>query len=285
MTRRTNFFQRLIRCWDILGCVLGLALSSCTTPTERASRMAQDHALTPAVLTTTHFNLMTYASMPLRPGLPLAVYIEGDGHAWLDRSRLSDDPTPRHAMALEFASLDPSPNRVYIARPCQFVVGADGRNCQSNDWSVARFSQDAVVSISEAIDDYMRLSGALGVKLYGYSGGGTIALLLAARRTDVLSVVTVAGIPDTASWTTIRGTTRLWASLNPADFSGTMDAAKQTLIIGAEDEVVPPEVTQSYLSRFPASARPHVINVPGQTHGCCWANVWPDLLRRLGHAP
>lgn len=46
----------------------------------------------------------------------LRVYIEGDRHAWLSRTRLCADPTPHNPVALKLALADPAPGPLlYLA--------------------------------------------------------------------------------------------------------------------------------------------------------------------------
>jgi pimeloyl-ACP methyl ester carboxylesterase len=59
-------------------------------------------------------------------------------------------------------------------------------------------------------------SGSTRLTLVGYSGGGTIAVLLAARRSDVAEVITVAANLDVGYWTQRDGLSPLTGSLDPA---------------------------------------------------------------------
>jgi len=55
-----------------------------------------------------------------------------------------------------------------------------------------RFAPEVINSFSRAIDTLKEKSGAKYVELVGYSGGGAIAVLVAAGRSDVVGVRTVA---------------------------------------------------------------------------------------------
>lgn len=224
------------------------------------------------------FDLFTLAPQRWVRGAPLSVYIEGDGHAWIHRTRLSDDPTPRQPVALELALRDPAPNVIYLARPCQYGEGGRRRNCHPAYWSTARYAEEVVVATGRVIDRYVADAAAEGVRLRGYSGGGAVALLVAARRSDVIEVVTIAGLLDTDAWTRLQGATPLIDSLNPADAADRLVGIPQRHLLGTEDEVVPAAVAESFLRRFPADRRPGVAIVPGQDHRCCWAERWPELL-------
>src|SRR3546814_2839304 len=65
-------------------------------------------------------------------------------------------------------------------------------------WTSARFSDGVIVSMSDALDRLKEEAGASSLDLVGYSGGGGVAVLLAARRRDVVSIVTIAGNLDQA---------------------------------------------------------------------------------------
>lgn len=264
-----------------LALVLGLTvLGGCASPHERAAALAAQRQMRPRIVEAGLFDLFTYAPAAFTPGAPLSVYIEGDGFAWITPTRLSDDPTPRHALALALAAADPAANVVYIARPCQFVTGQHRRNCHPAYWSSARFADEVVAAVDKAIDQYLVASGASGVRLAGYSGGGAVVVLLAARRQDVRELVTVAGVLDTRVWTELDGSTPLVHSLNPADVAERVAGIHQVHFVGAKDEVVPAAVARAYVARFPAGRRPEVRVVPDQGHECCWAERWPSLRLR-----
>lgn len=271
--------MRLGQCGRGVALIL-LALSACADLRADADKIAARRQLTSAVVATASFDLLTYASPGWKAGAPLSVYIEGDGFAWVRRDRLSDDPTPLNPVALKMASRDPAPNILYIARPCQYVGGVNGRNCHPAYWSTARYSEEVVAALGEVVDRYRQRAGAPTLRLYGYSGGGTLALLLAARRQDVEAVTSVAAILDVREWTRRQGVTPLAHSLNPADFAGRLADVRQVHYAGAKDEVVPVAVSESYLQRFPPSRRPSLVVLPGQEHDCCWADIWPSLLQR-----
>ncbi|MCX7354583.1 MAG: alpha/beta hydrolase [Alphaproteobacteria bacterium] len=226
------------------------------------------------------FNLLGYRSIRAPSNGDLSVYIEGDGFAWVTKTQLSSDPTPRIPIALELASEDPSANRLYLARPCQYQSDADLARCSPKYWSGGRYSEEVVAAMNAAIDQTVRATGAKRLRLFGFSGGGAIAALIAARRTDVIQLVTVAGNLDHAAWTTIRKVSPLSASLNPADMASTLSRIPQIHFVGKDDSDVPPKVAQSYRSRFSDPARISIIEVPGVDHDCCWVERWSGLLKQ-----
>lgn len=276
--------MRIVRQAVRLLLLLAMTLpSGCATPLRNADDLALRRGLHRAVIDGGPFALATYAS-DFRGGAPLTVYIEGDGYAWIDRFHPSDDPTPRNPVALEMASADPAPNLVYIARPCQYVEGADRRNCSPAYWTMARYAEEVIAATDRVIDHYKTLAGAVGVRLIGYSGGAAVAALLAERRGDVRELVTVAGVLDSSAWTAMRGTDPLSASLNPADRADRLTDLPQHHFVGQDDEVVPQAVTLSFLAHLPAGHRPRPIVIPAQPHEGGWAERWPALLGMIGDA-
>ncbi|OJX75875.1 MAG: hypothetical protein BGO92_15000 [Magnetospirillum sp. 64-120] len=254
-------------------------LTGCASRRDKAAELASGHGMHPVVFNGGTFDLYTQLPPRFQAGQPLSVYIEGDGYAYVSRQRLNDDPTPREAVALDMAVRDSAPNVVYLARPCQYVSGSQRRNCQPAYWSIARYSENVIASTNQVIDQLMARSGARGLRLYGHSGGATVALLVAARRQDVISVMTAAGLLDTEAWTTMDGLAPLVHSLNPADQTQRLAAIPQLHLLGGDDDVIAPAVAQSYAARFPTGQQPRLQIVPGQTHTCCWAEHWPEFLR------
>lgn len=254
-------------------------LTGCTSRSETAAAVAATRGWTARVIPTRDFDIMTWAPARFAVGQPLVVYIESDGLAFLSATQISDDPTPTKPLALRMAALDPRPNVVYIARPCQFTTGTQRRNCTHAFWTYARYGQPVVDSLNAVVDRFKSQSGATDLRLYGYSGGGAIAALLAARRGDVRHLTTVAGVLDHQTWTRLDDLTPLVLSLNPADDHRALEDIAQIHFSGARDDVVPGAVARAYQARFPAGKIPPVVVVPGADHECCWVDLWPTLLK------
>jgi pimeloyl-ACP methyl ester carboxylesterase len=212
------------------------------------------------------------------PGGVLTIYIEGDGRAWLNPWQPSTDPTPTDPIALRLAVGDPSRPLLYLARPCQFETFA---GCAQPLWTNGRLSPEVVAVYQQLLDGALHRTGSTRLALIGYSGGGALAALLAERRRDVAWLVTVAGDLDLAAWTRLRRLAPLSGSLDPADDVMAIEALPQVHFTGADDEVVPAAVAESFLRRFRAGNAARLIVVPHFDHGCCWAASWPQLLREL----
>lgn len=205
------------------------------------------------------------------------MYIEGDGVAWLSRTEPSLDPTPRQAEGLALTAQDAVPNVVYLARPCQFTPMARNPRCGISYWTDKRFAPEVVESMNEAVNHFAALTPGQPVELVGYSGGGAIAVLTAARRTDVASIRTVAGNLDDEFVNRLHGVPAMPESENPIDFAAQVARIPQVHISGAEDIVVPPTVAQRF-SNATGAACTQVATIPGKSQGSDWSRNWPELL-------
>ncbi len=278
-------------------CIFGLCgslLSACSPlpPVEvrqqTAEHITQQANWQPQKLTTERFTLQAYLSpltLPTSSNTTLTLYIEGDGLAWRTRHIPSTNPTPINPLGLKLAVEHPSGPAAYLARPCQFVAGEDRRNCTQNNWTAGRYSLTTIESTLQAIDQLKAHYGAKKVILVGYSGGGAIASLTAAQRTDVIGLITVAGNLDHRIWTELHNITPLNASLNPADFAQQLKKIPQLHLVGSEDQQVPPPVAYSYLQQFQDQSNIHVEVIPKFTHQCCWVENWPALLKMINQQP
>jgi dienelactone hydrolase len=212
----------------------------------------------------------------------LTIYIEGDGLAWINPSLVSPDPTPVTPVGLALALRHPRGAAAYLARPCQYVEGDDTQGCSTRYWTNLRFSPEVVDSANQAIGLLKEQFQATQLVLVGYSGGGAVAALVAARRHDVALLVTVAGNLDHQAWTTQHHATPLTGSLNPADAWPQLLEIPQIHFAGGKDQVVGPEVAESFANHFPADRRPEIRVIPGFNHTCCWAEQWPKLFNASG---
>lgn len=266
----------------ILTLLMLCALAACAgiapeTRRQHSAALASAQGWQALRIATRDFVLAAYVPATTTAEQTLTVYIEGDGMAWLSRSQASDDPTPRQPLALELAMRQARGTAVYLARPCQYVEGAARRGCDVAYWTERRFAPQVIEASSEAIDTLKLRYGAEHLILVGYSGGGAVAALVAARRSDVVRLVTVAGNLDHRAWTIEHGVLPLTGSLNPADDWAALQHIPQLHFVGATDANVSTSVVAAYLARFPEHRRPDMQVVPGADHSCCWAQQWPAL--------
>jgi len=211
-------------------------------------------------------------------GRKLAVYIEGDGYAWRSRARLSENPTPKNPVALKLAARDPSDNVVYLARPCQYVTSEDNPGHDPAYWSDKRFSEEVINSMNQAIDILARETDAREIHLVGFSGGGAVAVLIAARREDVATLRTVAGNLDHEALSRHHNVTSLNGSLNPIDVAEIIKNIPQLHFVGSKDKIVPLFIAESFVSRMGKTGKDKIIIVRGCTHNSGWEEKWQELI-------
>lgn len=280
--------SKCVGCSDVRLIVLlcCLLLEGCTAIPSPAIRLGTAEALAAGkgwastVIKVGDFELIAYVPSLRAQEEVLTVYLEGDGFAWISRSLLSENPTPIEPIALMLALAQPTGSSAYLARPCQFVT-TGGRFCDSSYWSEARFSPEVVAATSAAIDELKKNFKARLLVLVGYSGGGGLAALVAAQRSDVKEIVTVVGNLDPNAWTALHKLDPLTKSLNPIDYISQLIRVRQRHLVGTEDRNIPPKLLYSFADRFPTFARPEVIEVPGYDHRCCWSEAWPSLWQKL----
>ncbi len=237
-----------------------------------ARAVADPAQLSHRTVTTDGFTLTVFEKIAA-PGTAATVYIEGDGRAF-SRARPTADPSPVNPVGLRLAAADQSAAVIYIARPCQY---SGGDTCAQAFWTTRRFAPEIVSAIDHAITQIMTQHQLSGVRLVGFSGGGAIAALLAARRGDVIDLRTVAGNLDHRMHSAIHKVAALAGSLNAADEAARLRTVPQYHFIGEKDDIVPQAVYDSYAQALGASPCLHSRIVPGMAHGEEWAAAWRSL--------
>lgn len=263
--------------------VLGGVVSGCAHVGDTLSA-AEASGLRPTLFDGGGFRLNGWQRSGVGPDETLTVYIEGDGMAWLSRSRPSSDPTPRHPVALELATADPNPGVLVLARPCQFDGRMDPR-CATPYWTNARFAPEIITSIELAIEQAKTRAGARHLILVGYSGGGVVAALIAARHPETTGLVTLAAPLDVDGWTDYHEISRLTGSLRPQDEGDGLKTIRQHHFLGSRDEVVPLAVTARY-GTILAGACMKTTVIEGFDHSCCWPRLdWRRALASMQCSP
>lgn len=254
-----------------------ILLVGCTaSEKEKADSIATKAGLKTQIIATSLFHYQSFQRIA-EPGAPLNVYIEGDGRAWISRTRPSSDPTPSEPVALYLAARDPAKNVVYLARPCQFTGVRDNPHCQKTYWTDKRFAPEVIDSMSQAIDQLLTQTGSTAINIIGYSGGGAVAALLAERRHDVMSLRTVAGYLDVAWVNQQHGVSPMPDSLNPADFASKTAHIPQIHFSGESDAIISPAVAQRF-TRSVGDRCARSMTIPAMSHRGPWETPWPALL-------
>ena len=195
---------------------------------------------------------------------PVKFYIEGDGFAFNAHGQPTSDPTPHGKMIREMAFGDNSPNVVYLARPCQYVMSA---KCQQRYWTTARFAPETVRSTFQAIQ---KIAPDKELILVGFSGGAQVAGLVAVREPSlkVKKLITVGGNLDHQAWTAYHHLPDLAESLNLKDYQQTYLKIPQVHYVGKKDEIITPQLNVDF-----AGAN-NVVIVDDASHGSGWESIY-----------
>ena len=262
--------------------VLGVMLSACAS---LADRQAAGPQLTQAagwqwgVLSAGPFDVAV-ARSPVTDGAVLTVYLEGDGFAFVHPHQPSIDPTPTDPVALRLALAHPAHEAVaWLGRPCQYTMPDHGRNCDVRYWTNRRYAPEVIGSLAVALDKLKEQTKASRLVLVGYSGGGALAVLLAAQRADVDAVITVVADLDLGYWTARDGLSPLTGSVDPASVAPLLGHLPQYHLTGGKDKTVGTDVAESFVRHLPVGTPVVIHEVPNFTHGCCWQQDWKSLMQ------
>lgn len=280
--RKTPYFLMRLFTVVVLSVLWGCSFRFGNLPSanERAAAIvdsATNHGWQLAVYDGGWFDIAAFIPTNIVQSDSITVYIEGDGVAWINNTTPSTNPTPSNALALQLALEQQTENAVYLARPCQYVVAEHGRNCEQSVWTAGRFSEQVIEASNRVINQLKERFNAKVVTLVGYSGGATVSMLVAARRSDVVQIVTVAGNLDHRSWSRHHKVTPLGTSLNPTDFVRRLSTIPQIHFVGGEDDVVPLLLTQNFVGELVSPAAVDVKVLEGVDHHCCWVDLWAEL--------
>ena len=256
-------------CWILL-------LTNCASRSERIDHLAQQSGFSKSIVQGESFRHLVYRNGIASNSLPLHVYIEGDGTPWLRATRIADDPTPRRPVMLELMRQDTGP-ALYLGRPCYF--GLTDAACTPLIWTHERYSKAVVSSMAKVLRKQLAVRNPFSpLILLGYSGGGTLATLLAAQLAETCAVVTLAGNLDIQAWAERHRYTPMQGSLNPLDQPPLPASIHQWHYYGTQDDNVPYPLLVHYFDRHPGA---EAIPVADYDHHCCWAKLWPSILQRL----
>jgi len=275
----------LVRLSAFLVSLLSLPLlTSChSTSVARADSIAQAAGFDSGTLRGAGFAHQAYYT--IAPGADsLFVFLDGDGSPWESYGRrVASDPTPRVPLALQLAARTRA-SVLYLGRPCYFSVGgvAHGdRECSPDLWTSKRYSPVVVDSMTAALNAFLAAHHFRDVTLIGYSGGGTLAVLMAPQVPAVRAVVTIAANLDVAAWTSLHGYLPLEGSLSPVDLPPLTSRLQEWHLVGARDRNTPPELNSRYWERVSPD---RLWIYPEMDHACCWVSNWPGIFERLQSA-
>ena len=230
----------------------------------------------------TSFRHLTISTPDSGTGGPVWVYLEGDGMPWIDGTVPSLDPTPQTPVALDLMRDGPRP-ALYLGRPCYHRTSSEPP-CEPAWWTHRRFGAEIVASLAAALDAALAARGWQDrpIVLTGFSGGGTLATLLAPRLSAVCAVITIASPLDIEEWADSRGYSPMIGSQNPAQQPPLPERIGQLHLRSDSDAVVPPRNGAAF-RRTNSQAQHRVFS--GIGHGRDWLPVWQDLVRTPGALP
>jgi hypothetical protein len=252
-----------------------MTCAGCVEPGARAAHFARTAGFQEDLIAGSTFRHRIYRRQARNSeSRVLHVYIEGDGRPFLGPAMVALDPTPRDPLMLRLMALDPAP-AIYLGRPCYFGLSHD-RGCNPSSWTIRRFAPEVVDSMAAALRSEVDRANASAVELFGHSGGGTLAVLLAHRVPTVTRVVTIGANLDTGAWCSLHHYTPLLGSLNPVELGPLPDHIQLLHLVGSDDTNTPPQLVDSAAARTGASASVRLIQ--GYTHNCCWQEIWERVL-------
>jgi hypothetical protein len=257
----------------LIACLL--ALTACATPSEKFAEVAKASNLIGLSLNAGRFNHQFYLNDQALHDVhteALHVYLDGDGSPWEQQRWIADDPTSRNPIILELMRQDKK-SAIFLGRPCYHGFNTSS-GCHSKYWTSHRYSRDVVNSMVIALKDWLKKKPYQHIVLIGFSGGGTLALLIAPEVPGVNTVVTVAANLDVESWSTYHHFLPLSGSLNPAKLLQNPNL-NQIHLAGLEDTVVPAHLIKTFADK---QANAKFLAYPHFDHHCCWVNEWPTIL-------
>ena len=253
------------------------ASSSLSTRHETAAGIAGPAGMSERILPAGIFNLTAWERIQ-QHGATVNIYIEGDGLAWLDKYRKSMNPTPPDPLALHLAAADKNRNVIYLARPCQYTGWNGDGGCPDKYWTTGTAAAEVIAAYDQALNDLKARYQVTGFNLIGYSGGAAVAVLVAAKRTDVLSIRTVAGNTAYAVFAAVHEVTPISDSIDPVTAAPAVARIPQQHFIGGKDKVVPHDIFDGWKQASGSSTCVHAAVRPENTHDKGWAEDWPVLL-------
>ena len=278
---------------SILCLGISLALTACypkqLAMKESAKRLAGPAFMIDRTLDAGQFTFKLYERIHDRGGIA-NLYIEGDDELIMDGAE------PDRLTSLHSATRDKSENLIYIGRPCQFSAPKQKwtakathqkGSCDLKYLRTHRFSNEVISSYSQALDEIKQRWGIRAFNLYGHAGGGSIATLLSAKRSDILSLTTVSSILDKGMYVdTKRKTHKGWnakyepsQSLDPANVAILLANLPQYHYIGAFDNAVPPATLLSYITKTGPTNCVYYQMIQENSFSEGWVEKWPAILK------
>ena len=250
------------------------------SPATRFDAAADARGLVREELSISKLPVVIYRDKEIRHSGKIHIYLDGDGKPWIGGKRVALDPTTRSKLILDMMAVDTA-DKILIGRPCYYIKASERpAACTDTLWTSHRYSNIVVSAVRNVITLQLEKYQPEEVILIGYSGGGTLAALIASQLAQVDTLVTVAANLNVDAWSELHGYTPLARSLNEKNFPKIPDKVKQYHFVGMQDSNVPPSITRSVAS---LQRNVRVIEQAGYTHECCWPENWASTLGEISN--
>ena len=315
MCKVTRYIIQCKEGWQNAGkiCFLALVFSGFTAcvsqPTDKLQKLIKKEGLLNVTIPVSEFDLSaattenvgadlierfvqtTPSSVPSETNSvevkTLHVYLEGDGRPWTNEHTIAANPTSQSLLALKLMLQDTHPS-LYLNRPCYGLVNMPD-NCSENLWTDGRYSEQVVRALNEALDIIKKETGFSRFTLIGHSGGGSLAIVLAARRDDIVKLITITPNIDHQKWTDHFNYIPLKNSINPIDQLPAISDIDQWHLYGENDQIIPKVLVEDIYEteKIGIYSKAHlqkqakkvkIISFPSYDHHCCWEKGWREIL-------
>ena len=267
-----------------------LCLSSCvgvhqsiTQRLETADNIAIKKNMAPFTFSGKYFDIFGYQRVG-DVSQPIIIYIEGDGLNYLSFHKISPDPTPIDPLGLRFSAIDDSPNVIWLARPCQYVMSQyviaediTHRICHQDVWTVKRYHPHILHDYENLLIHIQQQYQQKNLHLVGYSGGGAIAALVAAKpkiKDNIISLRTIAGNLHNNALINYHQVSPMLESRDPIDIANDIRDIPQIHYVGRHDDVVLPFVAHDFKKRAANDQCVFVTENKKATHIRGWDSFW-----------
>ena len=251
-------------------------LTGCATPSQHFNDVAMGFKFTTDTVNSQQFKHKIYRNQRKKSTEILHVYLDGDGSPWRKKRWVTEDPTARNPLILRLMNQDSVPS-ILLGRPCYYGLNTS-KGCDNKYWTSHRYSTAVVDSMAEALNAWLKHYPFKQVVLIGYSGGGSIALLMANQIKKAMKVATIAANLDVKRWSEFHGYLPLDDSLNPVTDAVLNQSIKQLHFAGQDDETVPTFIIKEYAD---SQINAQYYLLKGNDHTCCWETVWLSILEKI----
>jgi len=258
--------------------LLCVSLPACLSPSQKFQHSAESYGFYPKQIWGENFLhrlFLNKAVLNTPQKKILHVYLDGDGTPWKSNRWVSADPTSRNPIVLELINLDSSPS-ILLGRPCYH--GLKNKFCEPKYWTSDRYSERVVNSLTTVLNKFLLENPYKKVVLIGYSGGGTLAALMARNIININTLVTIAANLDIEKWTHFHDYLPLTNSLNPINFPPLPASIKQIHFAGLKDENIPAEIIKNFSDK---QVNAVFYPITDFNHHCCWVSHWHKLLTQV----